>query len=332
LVDAVAKILKGYPPAPPVVDDGQIRRFGYFIAQPNATMDFVIHSLVASPEILSEFHDLVRVVFRLQPVVISLRIVENNVRDILDAINGCREALDALATPNVVPAESALNGLIAAAQRVSNFLAAATGFLSLAESQLREEYGKGSAEFDAWNKRRRELHRGSFAYRFLYELRNFSQHRALPISSFNISGERDAQTSTMRFKVGLEIIRDGLLVDGFSWSKQLKRDLEGQPEKFDLLPLIDEFLVIVQALCLDIFHIESARLAECLRYIDVVRKKIQAPPNAALAIFVGHSPAPGIPPARNEVIPEEQVKWLLKEFDDLLNLFADADEASSPTG
>lgn len=83
----------------------------------------------------------------------------------------------------------------------------------------------------------------------------------------------------------------------------------------------------MQALCLDVFHLESARLVECLRYIEVIRGKVQAPPAAVLAIFVGQSPVPGIPPTRHELVPEEQLKWLLKEFDDLLNLFSGAGEA-----
>ena len=295
----------------------ELRRFGYYTSNPNGTFDFRVSSKPADAAVVAELRTLVKVVFHLQPIVIALEGVLRNRADLIGFVGAYRAQLNAAATPHV-RVEAALEGLIAATQRTTNLLSAATAFLAMTEAALRDAYGESSAELVAWNTRRRELHAASFAYRFLYELRNFAQHRALPVSSFNIFGERPSEGLPMVFQPNVRLIRDALLVAGFDWGK-LQAELEQQPAQFDLLPLIDEYVASLQALCLDVFMLEGARLAQCVLYMDAIKRTLQVPEGAIPVVFVGESASPHQPPGNVEIIPGEQLRWLIRRFDELMN-------------
>ena len=162
------------------------------------------------------------------------------------------------------------------------------------------------------------MHATCFSYRFLYELRNFSQHGWLPLSSLNIAGERTSENAPMLFKISTMILRDGLLDAGYKWGK-LQVEIKQQPPEFELLPLIAEYFQILCQLCLEALQFQSVRLAECASYFNAVRRTQKIPMGAVPVIFIGESPSKGIPPSRLEVLPIGQFEYLLREYDKLLN-------------
>ena len=131
----------------------------------------------------------------------------------------------------------------------------------------------------------------------------------------------------MVFQPNLRLIGGELLVEGFDWGK-LRAELEQQPAQFDLLPLIDEYLGILLALCLDVFMIEGARLVQCVRYMDAVKRTLQVPDGAIPVVCVGESTVPDRPPSNVEIIPAEQLRWLMRRFDELMNLVHPPDGVS----
>lgn len=162
------------------------------------------------------------------------------------------------------------------------------------------------------------MHAACFSYRFLYELRNFSQHRSLPLSSLNINGERATENAPTLFKIRAMLLRDGLIGTRHEWRK-LKVEIQQQPPEFELLPLIAEYFHILCQLCLEALQFQNVRLAECASYFDAVRRTQKIPTGAVPVIFIGESSAKGIPPSRLEVIPIAQFEYLLREYDKLLN-------------
>ncbi len=293
------------------------RRIGYYTPKPNGTIDFRVFAKPADATVLAELHAMVKVVFYLQPIAVALETVLRNRSDLIGFVDAFRAELNAAGTSHI-GVETALEGLIVGTQRTTNLLSAATAFLAIAEASFRDAYGESSQELTDWNTLRRDLHASSFAYRLLYELRNFAQHRALPVSSLNVFGERTSDELPMVFQPNLRLIRDALLVDGFDWAK-LRPELEQQPAHFDLLPLVDEYVAILQGLCLDVFMLERARLAQCVLYVDALKRTLQVPEGSIPAVFVGESAAPGRPPSNMEIVPAEQLRWLMLRFDQLLN-------------
>jgi hypothetical protein len=226
--------------------------------------------------------------------------------------------LNDLGVANALPISGAMDGIVLAVQKVSNFLSSASAFLAQTETQLRRVHGTDSPELNIWNEERKNLHAACFSYRFLYEPRNFAQHRSLPLSSFNITGERVSENAPMVFKTGALLLRDGLLGVGYGWKKSVEAEIQQQPPEFELLPLIPEYFHSLSQLCLVAVQLQSVRLAECARYFDVVRRTLKIPMGAVPVIFIGESSSKEKPPSRVEVFPMEQFEYLLRGYDRLL--------------
>ena len=296
-----------------------VRRLGYYIPQRDGTVDFAVHGKVASADVLAELHEIISVVFNLQPVIFAFDVVEKNYQELSTSLEAHLLQFNNLATQNVVPISIGMDGLVLVAQKVSNFLSSASAFLAQTERQLRCVHGDDSPELNMWNERRKNLHANSFSYRFLYELRNFAQHRSLPLSNFNISGERSSKDAPMVFKTGALILRDGLLEDGYDW-KKLQVEIQKQPSEFKLLPLTTEYLHCLRQLCLEAVKFQDARLVECARYFGAVRRTLKIPVGAVPVIFVGESTSKEIPPSRFEVIPMDQFAYLLQAYLQLIKV------------
>jgi hypothetical protein len=293
-----------------------IRRFGYYIPQQNGTLDVYVGVNVATAEVLAELHEIVSVVFNLQPIIFAFDVVERNYREFLDSIDAYRSRLDDVKHGLPVDISIVMDGFISVSQKVTNFLSSTTAFLAHSEMQLRRVHGHDSAELNSWNEKRKNFHADHFSYRFLYELRNFAQHRNLPFSNLIIAGERPSKELSMIFKIGVLIFRDGLLGDGYKWGK-LKVEIQQQPPIFDLLPITSEYLDCLRRLCLEALKYQDTRLAECGRYFDVVCRTLKIPPGAVPVLFIGE-PTKATPPSRHEVIPMEQFKFIIRQYGQLL--------------
>lgn len=298
-----------------------IRRFGYYIPKPGGSFDSVVHNPAVSADVLIELHEVSSVISNLQPIIIAFDIVERNFRELVDSIEEHRSQLNNLATGNAGFIPVGVSGVVLVIQKASNFLSSAGAFLSQTKIQLGRVHGKNSPESETWNNKRKDMHAACFSYRFLYELRNFSQHGGLPLSSLNIAGERASENAPMLFKISTMISRDGLLGTGYKWGK-LQIEIQQQPPEFELLPLIAEYFHILCQLCLEALQYQSVQLAGCERYFDAVRRKLNVPVGAVPVIFIGESPSKGIPPSRLEVLPIGQFEYLLREYDKLLNACA----------
>lgn len=293
-----------------------LRRLGYYIARPGDTFDFKVLSKPASEEVLAEMKAITDVVFLLRPIVVALESVQKNRSDLKEFVAQQPQALAAAQSGRAADMVTMLDAMVGASRLVGNFLSSTTALLSLTEASLMRTWGQDSVEFTTWNHQRRAQHAVSFAYRLLYELRNFAQHRGLPISSINVAGRRSTDTAPMVYATQLRLRRDALMVDGFDWAK-LKPELERQPEEFDLLPLVDEYAGILEALVLDVFMTEGVRLVHCVRYMQAIKRILQLPDGAQPAMFLGEAQQAGTPPPRMEIIPMNQLYWLMRRWDSL---------------
>ncbi len=296
--------------------DNEIQRFGYYIPHANGTFDAVVNAEVLSPNILSEMHKVVKVVFDLQPIIFAFNVVENNYRELIESVQGYRSQLNTITSNMSIPSTFVMNGLILASQRINNLLSSASAFLAYAEANLRNLHGKDSLELAAWHKKRQEIHATSFSYRFLYALRNYAQHRSIPLSRFNISGKRVADIE-MVFKVTLLILRDEILNNGYDW-KKLRAEIEQQPAEIDLLPIAEKYLNGLRQICLEAMNFHGARLALCGQYFDAWKSAMQMPDGAVPVVYIGESQATDLPPSKCYFIPMEQYLFIRHKYEQLV--------------
>lgn len=186
--------------------------------------------------------------------------------------------------------------------RITNFLTSANSFLMNAEIQLGRSFGKSSSEFIDWNNHRKLLHKESFAYRFSYRLRNYSQHYSLPVTSLSVKlGPVDVET-----EIKVLINRDILLDSGFDWAG-LKADLIKYEDAFDLLPLLQQYMEIIDELLIEYVKACNDRLNSCIECIDVFMRQFNFPKGAVAVVFKGDGPIP----EDYFRIPIERLHWIL---------------------
>jgi hypothetical protein len=295
----------------------ETRRFGYYIPQQNGTVDISVGVNVPDADVLAELNEIVSVIFKLQPIIFALDMVERNYQEILDSIKHYRSRLEDVEPGLPVDISTAMDGFLSTSQKVTNFLSSTSAFLAQTEMQLRRIHGKGSPELNSWDEKRKNLHAQCFSYRFLYELRNFAQHRNIPFSNLNIAGERPSEDLPMVFKIGVQIFRDGLLDDGYKWGK-VQVEIQQQPPVLDLLPITSEYLNCLRRLCLEAVRYQDVQLAECGHYFDVMCRMLKIPDGAVPVLIIGE-PTKTAPPSRYEIIPIEQYKFIIRRLVKLLN-------------
>ena len=257
-----------------------------------------------------------KVLFEVEPIVYAYEIAANNHREIHDKLAENNAKLEEILNRTMSPNYFLFDCVIAAAQKLTNFLSSTSAFLDHTETLISRTYGDKSSEILAWNHERNTLHSKKFSYRFLYELRNFSQHINIPLSSMNVTGKRGSQDDPLIFETTLLVLRDKLLAESFNW-KSVRPEIESQSKQFDLLPLVDDHFESMQQLCLAAIQLQSSRLQECVRYLETWIRLLKLPVDAIPVIFVGESKSPDNPPSDMEYIPVTQLTRIQKIYKSL---------------
>lgn len=119
-------------------------------------------------------------------------------------------------------------------------------------------------------------------YRFLYDLRNYSQHCGPPLSGVMVFGDEQGNT-----KIDMYLEKSSMLAANFSWSRHVRVLFERWPERIFLRPLLKEAMTGLR-------EVED----ELLRIAVVRCRTVRTPLEAALSRIEGAgNPAVfGIPP------------------------------------
>jgi hypothetical protein len=151
-------------------------------------------------------------------------------------------------------------------RRVVNYLTSMRLFLDHTSRRLKRHYGKPSDPLAAFDAARSSAFDGSAAYRIVDELRNYVQHRGLPVHSAGVASELvDGLGGLARYTLAIITDVDALLSDAGGW-KHSKPDLEALRPSFDvtaLLPTVTAHLAAIY---------RATALAERSRMIEVGRE------------------------------------------------------------
>jgi len=179
-------------------------------------------------------------------------------------------------TRGVQPRDAA-NGVIEAS---INWLNTTRLFLDHEQIWLTRHYGKESRELAVFNGARAAAFDGSMAYRFLYELRNYTTHCGLPLSEVGLEKPSpDDEAKGLSQRIVFLLDRDDLL-SRFDWGKHVTLDLRTLPGTFELLPLIHEAMPHFDAIMETITRID---VREAVAAVSAF-----APYMERIAAFDGH--------------------------------------------
>lgn len=119
-----------------------------------------------------------------------------------------------------------------------NYLSSTKMFIEHTEKKIDKIYGEDSEEFIRWKKATAEEYDKHFSYRFLYQLRNYTQHYGLPLGSISSSLVETNGVESQFTKVSFR--KEILLNTSFNW-KKVKTDIENRPEEFSVVETVNEY-------------------------------------------------------------------------------------------
>lgn len=120
-----------------------------------------------------------------------------------------------------------------------NYLSSIRTFIDHLDVFLHRKFGKESHQYSYFKTMLTSFYDNSFAYRFFYKLRNYSQHVGLPIDTVQFSSQYNSGNDNVKGTLKIDFNRDRLLSNYDSWGP-VKKDLLSKPEKFPAPQLISE--------------------------------------------------------------------------------------------
>jgi hypothetical protein len=126
-------------------------------------------------------------------------------------------------------------------RHIINYLFSVRMFLDHTAFKLKRVHSDGSVKFATFKKATNFEYENNFSYRFLYKLRNYSQHCGLPLGELSMkSVEEPTCSGNIRNTLVINFNREILLnYDG--WNNQVEEELRHLPERFDIIPHILKF-------------------------------------------------------------------------------------------
>ena len=293
------------------MSSGVRRRVGFIVENGQGTLDISVHSLDFEEIHYEELKEYSNVIFEVKPIVVSFEVVKKNFEEIFTTASSYKEDIKDTKSAGPTEIHLSLESMVSMTQRIGNFLAAASSFLTNSEVRLEKVYGKDSKELESWNEFRRNLHKNKFSYRFMYELRNYSQHYGLPLSGFNLN-LNDMLTTDKKVNFVMYLSKDELLKDKFNW-KKLSCEIGLLEETTDIVPFLTEYFDVIKAIFIKFMDQFCPKLIECHEYVATFHKVFKIPEGVSPMLFKGESPN-GQPPKDAEFVPTDQFNWVRSKY------------------
>lgn len=297
------------------------RHLAYFIELQDDRLSFHADKAPVSQLVIDELDAVTQVIFFHQPILISWEVVNRNYQELL-ALNAEFELVKAENPQGVLRVESLMDLFTLAVQRTANVLSSSTAFLDQVKKIVRSQFGGTSEKFSAWDETRKDFHAARFSYRFMYELRNYSQHRRLPLSGINVEQFRKVLDQPLDGSMRISLKRNDLINSGYSW-KELIHEIEKLPEEIEVLPLVGEYLNCLARLCLTAVGFEAERLRDCVHCFYKVRRKLKAPQDATLLLCTPIGNEGTFTAGHGEFLPTQQVNWISDKVAELREIVGD---------
>jgi hypothetical protein len=158
-------------------------------------------------------------------------------------------------------------------RQLLNVLGMFRAFLDHSDYSLIKEFGKDSSEFSSWKNSLALQYDSILEYRFFSKLRNYSQHIGMP--PLHISFSQSAETDSTTFR--LDISKDQLLADTFTWGSRVSADLASLPEKIPVIELLNNWRESYKKVAIKLLEIKRDAAKEAARRVTSHRKRLKLP-------------------------------------------------------
>lgn len=159
-----------------------------------------------------------------------------------------------------------------------NFLSAFRQFLDHTETRLKREYKEFPEVFNRFKERASSAYDNEFAYRFIYKLRNFSQHCGIPVGVVDFECKYDEVENKQVYIFHLMFDVGRLLAEGNDvLGKVVRSDLKKFGLALPVEPLPRKVMSEVDSIWELVSQLERPYLEESARYIASIVGEVRSP-------------------------------------------------------
>ncbi|WP_127334633.1 hypothetical protein [Enterobacter bugandensis] len=198
-------------------------------------------------------------------------------------------------------------------QLVTNCIVSFTTFITICGIYIKKRFSDENI-INNWNEKRNYLHKTIFSYRLAYELRNYSQHYSLAVSSAEVIMTGDEVK-------GLSAYIDANLLksSGYDWKKFANDPEFINAESINLKDVLSDYLSCVNEIYKNTLILHTDELNEChLYFVDLIGK-YDLKEGKHPVVFKGPSSFSNQPPLEKEFIPLYLYKRLSSDWSGKLN-------------
>lgn len=157
--------------------------------------------------------------------------------------------------------------------RVLNFLSASRLYLDHTAYRLSRTYGKQSPEMMVFEEATKAAYDRSFAYRFLYKLRNFGQHCGMPVGHAALNSRLvDPPKLEAKHELQISFRTEELLAEDRAVWGQVARELEEVGPELDVAPLVREKAALIRDVHRDVTTKEEPRVRASAAQVHSILK------------------------------------------------------------
>jgi hypothetical protein len=292
------------------------RRVGYYHKRIDGTLDIALSKIDFDEECYEELTSCSKAIFELKPILIAFDMAKNNYDEIIESSNSYREFVKKELIPGPGYIQKSIDRMVVLTQRINNFLSSASSFLNNTEIKVDKVFGGGSCQSNLWNEYRRGLHKDSFSYRFMYELRNYSQHYGLPMSAANFDVANMLE-NTPSVNLSMSIYRESLLEENFNW-KKLESEIRKLEKNTDIGPYLEEYMGILKKLIIKYLDLFKKKMLECFEYLTAFHKAFEIPEGVLPMLFIGEGNKTQPIPSKMVYMPADQFQWVHGKYLELM--------------
>ncbi len=201
-------------------------------------------------EVYKKYSEVISGILRLQSTFETFNMVARNHQQLTSLRSYYENLFGAPKGKGRVDLRSAGVGIATA---TINWLTTVRLFLDHEETRLKRRYGHKSPQVERFKSACSEAFDSSFAYRFLYKLRNYAQHAGMPLSQITLRAPLDGESRVQRIDFVLEPAN---ISGDFDWGAKVRADLNGMSGPLYVLPLIDEVMPILGSFSELLFRLE----------------------------------------------------------------------------
>jgi hypothetical protein len=261
-----------------------IRRFGYYLVRDDGKMDIGRDAQPLSDDAWNDFNRFVTVATDIRPFAIDYLSLQNDFEVVFGLISKITGEVAEQTNPLANLGVNHLRTMATAQGAISNFLSSASSFRERARTRLRTAYGSDSPEVKQFKATESAAYDGWFAYRLLYNLRNYGQHHDMPLSFVPVSARRGAD-GKFAATANLFIDPSEILESDLIQKKFRENELVELTEQLELMPMVEQYMHLHGLLLNYIVSIHLPRLIQMQEYEALLVAKTHIPAGAIPMIY-----------------------------------------------